>query len=353
MGYEKLSKKKLPKRDHKWMAFGFFVSVALLFIVQSSTAYIWHFKSPYAAKENLASLPERLNVTLSLQTKLLGQKNRAAHDIGLFGNSRSVMLSSKNLGLQNDTTFFNFSVGGTSFLQSARNIEYLANQQRLPKHIIISIDNRHLQFDGFVYWPNPSTDIWKFMNDLRVCFSSPEASFKRCAKLANYYFYFASKHFAGLWAIENYQVFINYLMQNRTLPTSKQLRRLDGSIAQKVSFRDNVDHYNLPEKMSPIAIEYQSLAMESLVRIAKLENRKVYIFESPISPKYKKFLDDFQHSNGESLWRKISQQCDGIFIYCFASEMKTKHPWPDCCHAPAQPWADYIVNRLHGLGVFE
>lgn len=342
-----------PKSEHKWISFGFFVCIAVLFILQSFAGYVWRIKSPYSTTENLATLPKNLDVSLYIEAKLLAQKSRDFPDIGVFGNSRSVMLSAEHLDLENRKTFFNFSVGGTSFLQSVRSIEYFADKKLLPKNIIVSFDNRHLQFDGFVYWPNPSTDLFKFLADLNICFSSPEGSLKRCAKTAIYYLYFASKHFAKHWSIEHYQAYFNYLRKNRTQPTSKEHRRLDGSIVQNAGFRDNEKYFEVPDEMSSIAIDYQVLAMESLVQIAKRERKKIFIFESPISPKYQRFLLDFQQDHANILWDKIAQKCDGIFVYCFENEMETEEAWPDCCHAPAQPWADYIVSRLEGEGVFE
>lgn len=313
-------------------------------------SYVWRINSPYSNSVSLAALPKILSVPMRLKAKLLGHKHEGNYNIGVFGNSRSIMLSSSHFSLKDHKDFFNFSVGGTSFPQSVRAIEYLADRGQLPSTIIISLDNRNLQFDGFIYWPNPSTDIIKFISDLKICFSSSEASFKRCGKLATYYIYFASKQFNQLWSQENYKVYFDYLWPNKASQKHVGLRRLDGSRVQDTHHSDDESRYNIQKVMSSVAIDYQVLGIETLVEIAKREKQKIFIFESPISPKYRNFLNAHQEEHGETLWHEISRKCDSVFVYCFEDEMKTQKSWPDCCHAPAQPWADYIVSRLKGEG---
>lgn len=69
------------------------------------------------------------------------------HDVGLFGNSRSLMVGADDLGLS-DATFFNYSVIGGSFRASVLMMEQLAAAGRAPKLAIVSLDHLELQEDN-------------------------------------------------------------------------------------------------------------------------------------------------------------------------------------------------------------
>ena len=64
------------------------------------------------------------------------------------------MVSRGDVNLPN-SDFFNFSVGGTSFIQSVTLLEELAEQGVAPKTAIISIDHPELQFIECLYFPEP------------------------------------------------------------------------------------------------------------------------------------------------------------------------------------------------------
>jgi hypothetical protein len=71
---------------------------------------------------------------------------------GLFGNSRAVAVSHRDLGLP-ASEFFNFAVGGTSFRQSVAMVQMLHDACKLPDTVIISLDNHDINFFSHAYWP--------------------------------------------------------------------------------------------------------------------------------------------------------------------------------------------------------
>ncbi|HWV55305.1 hypothetical protein [Pseudorhodoplanes sp.] len=68
---------------------------------------------------------------------------RHTFDIGLFGNSRSIMVGSQEL--DTPCSFFNYSIPGTTFRTSVALLEALAAQNRAPNLAVISLDNLEIQ----------------------------------------------------------------------------------------------------------------------------------------------------------------------------------------------------------------
>ena len=93
----------------------------------------------YEYRHRLDSLP----VSQVANIKLAHARTSPAYDIGLFGNSRSMTVSSQDLGFD-DLRFFNFSLAGSSFRQSIMFLEILAAHDAAPDISVISLDHLEL-----------------------------------------------------------------------------------------------------------------------------------------------------------------------------------------------------------------
>ncbi len=92
----------------------------------------------------LDNLPEESLVRLKLDATSTGR-----FDIGLFGNSRSVMMGAGELG-RAGCSFFNFSIPGSSFRSSVALVEDLAARRAAPHTAVISLDQFELRMMGSV-----------------------------------------------------------------------------------------------------------------------------------------------------------------------------------------------------------
>ncbi|CAN0592370.1 unnamed protein product, partial [Laminaria digitata] len=74
------------------------------------------------------------------------------HEVGVFGNSRSVQLTAADVGVTG--SFFNYSVPGGSFRQSVNMMELLGRRSVLPKTVVISIDHFEMSFMSRAAFPS-------------------------------------------------------------------------------------------------------------------------------------------------------------------------------------------------------
>ena len=131
-----------------WFVLGAVVLLPLALAVQLWAAAPNAFGSGAddTARRHLTHLP-----TLFLtRAKMRAAADRGDLQVGVFGNSRSMMIESSSLGLPADR-FFNYSISGQSFRNSTAFVRWLADEGKLPNTVVISLDNLQLELFG-----NPS-----------------------------------------------------------------------------------------------------------------------------------------------------------------------------------------------------
>jgi len=129
-----------------------------LLVLGALLAALIAVQRPAPRQDIFASIPSGRSVRFADMTeaelyaaKLAHGRAAPRHAVGLFGNSRAVMVSGADIGSP-PGAFFNFAVPGSSFRTSVALAEDLARAGKLPQTVLISLDHLEIQFDG-----NPNT----------------------------------------------------------------------------------------------------------------------------------------------------------------------------------------------------
>jgi len=276
-------------------------------------------------------------------------------DIALFGNSRVVSVGRYHLSLSPDVRFFNFAVGGTSFLQSVRSLEYLAENGVAPGTAVISIDNAELQFVGLQYWPHPFFDGKQFLADLSTLLHAEYGTLhqrvKDAVKLVEYQIGSSWHQLSLSW---NFDTFVRRgshqfgIRDSQTLRNSSNLS--DGSRTQVLPDHQPDFRQFRPETSAPRAWNrFVLLGLRRLARIAELHGTRVVIFESPLAPELAVRYSAGQSQAAQETRRWMAKGCAAGGLECWPAPLlpvTSDLPWPDCCHAPAAQLGQYILGLL-------
>tara|TARA_B100001093_G_scaffold473410_1_gene497310 strand:+ start:2078 stop:3151 length:1074 start_codon:yes stop_codon:yes gene_type:complete len=348
--------------NYKYFMIIFSFCFIILVIVIISAEYLFLLRNPYErlsddrqanATINLEGLPAASIVSAKLNH---GAGLNKAYDIGIFGNSRAVMLGAQHIKAIQGRTFFNFAVGGTSFQQSVRSLEYLANHGKAPRVAIISYDNAELQFVGIHYWPAPIFELARFFEDgailLREDYGTLHQRINDLAKLADHFSGQAWHKFELMW---NFNFLLQRLNHFITLWLGSDQGPLsnlpDGSRVQKTP----IDQINFetfrPETSMPRAENrFLLIGLRRLTRLAEKHGIRIIIYESPLAPPLA--LKYMSEPTGPAIEtrRWFKRGCRNTILECYPAPIfKTENSnhWPDCCHAPADKLGTFISDIIN------
>ena len=135
------------------------VSVLVCFVVAAvcglySVALTLPSEDPFVRKDTLH--PIDLSVMASPTVAALNLRHAQNHTsfaLGLFGNSRVLMISAEALD-RTPERFFNFALSSESLSGSVALATRLETMGRLPNTLVFGLDNLHLQRDNVPIWPS-------------------------------------------------------------------------------------------------------------------------------------------------------------------------------------------------------
>jgi len=262
-------------------------------------------------------------------------------DIGVFGNSRSIQISRVNIRRIEDS-FFNYSVPGSSFRQSVTILEELADTQRLPRQIVISMDNLNLQ-----YYANPSFPgifgRWpRAFNDISYGFQAPDISLLALARMVR-------RHILIEWASFTNIFNTNILKERVNLISSandsnQTIRyRVDGSRAMKRIAQPLIKK-KYPAVKANIITGYLTYDLARLAKINSMGSN-IVIYESPLFPNMK----GKENKAAIELRKHFLKTCKALLLNCYpAPILANNRNWGDISHAPATllgPWVSNLITR--------
>ena len=271
-------------------------------------------------------------------------RSNKVFDLGLFGNSRSVMISHDDLGLAADS-FFNFSLPGGSMRQSIALLEELVRDGKAPRHAVISLDHLELQYYAPPDYPAPFRRWALAANDVESAWSgsgSPIVS----AKVFVDRFLLEWGRFKSLFNISR--------LRNRMAArypdifrasTTDRTTRPDGS--RSAPFEAVGGDFRLAPQV--MAVGVPQMIAQDFERLDALTRQGVAItiYESPLAPGA---LDGRPPAaDALALRRQVSAACDRFALTCHLAPPElgdTAQGWPDCCHAPAPVLANYLKSFL-------
>lgn len=336
-------------------AFGLTLVVILTAIAWSEHGY--RFKNPWAqlrsgAPDALRNFPS----TDLVASKLLYAVGRTRpFELAIFGNSRSVMLSTADIPGVDPRGFFNFSVGGTSFQQSVRSVEYLASHSVLPKTVIISYDNTELQFVGLATWPRPELEPHRLIADLAELLSNDYGTLhlrvRDAVKVADYFSDRSWRRFEQLWSLDTLFKRVQYFLGSPGMAGSGEaMRRTDGSRAQTLPDK-RLSFASFKPKTSAHRADarYFLLGMKRLARVAQAHDVRIILYESPLAPELSTRLGPNPTAAAEETRSWIRLGCASTSLECHEAPVLAPSDsvyWPDCCHAPARLLGQYVAALL-------
>lgn len=283
---------------------------------------------------------DRLPETDLASLKYRHAAQSARFQVGLFGNSRAVQVSAKNLGLD-ETSFFNFALPGTSFRQSVVFLEALVDKGKGPKTALISFDNAALQFYGNATWPTLPARWRQVWRDITYGLSQ-DVDNKQLAKNIVRHLWTDWQFVKALFSMTRLINKTGFWQAGTDAPPQY---RVDGS-------RDEgpVDSRVEIEKLTPqsLSVLTDFLAFE-LKRLADLRayGTTVIVYESPVAP------GSYEDTAPISVTRaSMMEACRKLMLTCIPAAELVEGPsppfWQDSSHAPSAllgAWLSEIVAK--------
>ena len=285
--------------------------------------------------------------------------NGPPYAVGVFGNSRTVMLGHQDLDLKAGD-MFNFSVGGSSFMQTVALLEELAKAGKAPGVSIISLDNPEMQYFGYSYFPGPLRSVSKITEDARLLYARSDGSSHsiiNAIKILINTIHFTLAQTKELWSFDAAKRYFNYLYASgagtkaRTNPPEY---KLDGSRWTKpVLVRHNLKF--TPEKrLTPMMNNYLENAIIRLSRLVHEYGLNIVVYESPIAPESARVYREAASPFAQATKARMFAMCEKQGLDCRSAIVITAPEggpyWSDCCHAPAGQLGNYIRTLVNDAG---
>jgi len=239
---------------------------------------------PTWATSHAVLIPKHALASETYAAKLAHAQLAPRYDIGLFGNSRVVMVSRSDVDL-NGRTFFNFAVPGQSVRTSIALLEDLVQRKKTPRIVLIGFDNAALEFYQNPDTRRPWTLVRAFLRDLLV--RASEISLKDRARMA-------FRHVYSVWLVGAYRYF-NFRQLRQGLayrfdahfsaagPAADPKYRPDGSRRQQ-RLKPAAQLQRLIYAIPSVLQGYLAADLRRLAAVARQANVQVVLFETPLAP---------------------------------------------------------------------
>lgn len=118
------------------------------------------------SEEHSAKLDRLSNLSMEVVAReKFARRQSGRVKVGVFGNSHTWELQAVHLGLP-PAEFFNFSIPDSSIRQTVRTLETFQKQDRLPKLVIVGVDNFEKTLVRNAVWPPPPQRWFAAAQDL-------------------------------------------------------------------------------------------------------------------------------------------------------------------------------------------
>jgi len=323
----------------RWRAFGAVLigGVLLLGILQRPPD-----GDPFDVAAGRALALDRLPASDIVAIKLRHALAHPPYEIGLFGNSRSVEVTSAHLGLA-PGRFFNFSVGGMSIRQSIASLEELAAADKAPRVALISFDNAITQFYANPDYPAGPARWRLAVHDIYAGARDPAVSRSEWLRMG-------WRHTVTEWN-QFKQLFSIQVLRARLRPDGPTTYERDGARPGGVA------PAAAPALLSPqppsVLAGYIKI---DLARLAVLQARgiRIVIYESPIYPAQRQLEASASDGAARAVRTALLQNCRALGLTCHLAPAigePGKPPfWSEASHPPPGPLGAWLRQRLVEIG---
>ncbi len=277
--------------------------------------------------------------------KLRHASNHAPFELGFFGNSRVLMIGASAIE-RTPGQFFNFALSSESLSGSVMLVKHLATMNRLPKTIVLGLDNLHLQRDNVPIWPALRARVkyaWKRLQRA-IYDGAPITAARRTWR----FFWGEAARFDSIFGPTLVQAGAARMIKNTTPPTAASGTggyRIDGSQAHTAR-APNTPQIERTTSRLDLALFRQNI--EELGAVAA-RGHDIIIVETPLHPDSQRRLETSIPTyvqKSRNLWHEV---CKANGLHCVDAPLiadDPNDPWYDPTHAPAKPWAAFIVKSI-------
>lgn len=268
----------------------------------------------------------------------------ARFDVGVFGNSRAIQVSARDIGVE-ERSFFNFAVPGTSIRQSVLLLERRADIGKLPRRIFVSFDNAALEYYGNPVYPRPPRRWMSAVRDLAQGFGNPEIGLGGVARMAWRHAFTEWRALVGLLSAQHLRTRLFASAKNEGKPAYFA----DGSWPR----------YGLGEwrRLKPLAALAPSIMPEYLAydlsRLAAIraEGVRLLVYESPLAPG----LSHASSDNAKAVRKRFLAACAALDIACASAPELGGNGvppyWDDSSHAPGPLLGAWLAGQIISGGL--
>ncbi len=275
-------------------------------------------------------------------------------DIGLFGNSRILAVSARDVGYP-VCRFFNFALSGESIRASIALIEHFTSIGKMPRIAIVGIDNFESQYFGNPTWPS-AIERWRFAwIDLARGWKRQDVSRMDWLRMGWRHLHIEGELVHYLFERRFFLAGVDLWLHgleptNREIDTKGQRRRhyrVDGSLSYEVAGRDVSADVPLPSAPEQIIAGY---LRHDLRRLASQQavGRRVIVYESPVAPASAHQFA--RHSSPYATFHRtvFLEECQQLGLICRPDPGVFAHStgWRDSTHPPAEPLGAHIRTLI-------
>jgi hypothetical protein len=289
--------------------------------------------------------------------KLFHAQQMPRFDVGLFGNSRIVMVSTESLGRE-DGSVFNFSIGGHGFRHSVYLAEKLAALGKLPKTVVVSFDHVVLDFAGLpILYMNLFDGLVGIGRDFVGLFKSADTRKSDINSQFHAPIRRVTAQAGRIFNLEHLERRLRLLYKAYfgSAPRSDaSIRRPDGSLNSLKKNRP-VDgaRLELTPNLRSTSVRYPLLEddLQRLAVAARRSGSKVVVYESPINPAVVDQIEDGLDQAAREIRRRFLATCKAVGIACFSAPVFPLKSggvhWTDLFHPPREfigPWIASVIG---------
>ena len=328
----------------------FALLVASLFLVQWSPPQYDVFTSSDDRERSGLSELTSLDVA---RRKFLHALSGPPYDVGVFGNSRAIMVSTADIALD-PGHFFNFSVGGQSLRQSTRMLEDLAAAGKAPQIALISLDHLELNFYSTSEFPGFFARVSEAIDGASYLWGAAGEGPLSALKALVAAGLIETWLFTGTFSMDVLTNRVFFLLPAEWRSAPENITRIgiraDGSRFQP---QPTVPPDITPIEAGPPVFYMESYLPWDIERLARLESTgiRVILYESPIDPGSTARFQSKPSPIAVRHRARVKEACIHRGMACFLDPPAIGDPtiapyWRDATHAPAPYLGRYLVSLI-------
>lgn len=263
------------------------------------------------------------------------------YDVGLFGNSRALNVSVKDIDHQ-ACQIFNFAIGGESLRATAVLLEDLAAINKVPRVVVISADHFELQMYNNPFFISAWTRVRHFFNDLGAAIDAG-VGLRQIVTVTWRAVWTQTLAFQRMFEYAFLADAVSRALGFEMSPSdTANVYMSDGSrrIAEKPT--------DTPPILSPTTGQILSWQLRhDLQRIAMAKStgaEAVIIYESPLHPKSATHFNTNPTPHAARTRQAFQEACNELGLVCVTDtpSLQTETPWSDATHPPTSVLGPHI-----------